>query len=421
MPYRVRVLVLLFLLVLVMYFDRLCIAVAGPRMQHDLHLSPSQWGWVIGAFTLAYAAFEIPSGLLGDRIGARRVLTRIVLWWSTFTTLTGAVASYPMLLMVRFLFGAGEAGAFPNSAAVVGRWIPNSERARATSVIWMASATGGILTPLIVVTLQKAYGWRMSFFLFGSLGLIWAAIWYWWFRDTPAQKPDVPAAERALIGNPVTPSHEGLPWGRVLRDGNFVRLMLMYHTYCWGAYFFLTWYPTYLQIGRGLTEDQMKIASSLPSWVSLMAVTAAGFLSDRLAKTHSLWLARSAVGAFGLTVSGLCLAIATVTRDNLTAVILLTIGGGAMNLMIPVSWAICVDMAREHVGAVSGAMNTAGQIGSLISSVAFGYLVEWTGSYDRALMPLAAACIVSGALFAFINPSRELIPRRIADAVSVEG
>ena len=401
---------MLFFLVLVMYFDRLCIAVAGPRIQHDLNISPSKWGWVIGAFTLAYALFEIPSGMMGDRIGPRKVLRRIVLWWSAFTALTGAVSSYPLMLVVRFLFGAGEAGAFPNSATVIQRWIPNSERARATSVIWTASAVGGILTPLIVVPIQKIYGWQFSFFLFGSFGLFWAALWYWWFRDTAAEKPGVSAAERELIGNPIRRSGHGPPWSKLFRNGNFVRLLLMYHTYCWGAYFFLTWYPTYLQLGRGLTEDQMKIASSLPAWVSLVSLLGGGYLSDRLARRHSLRVARSAVGATGLIVSGVCLALATVTRDNTLAVGLLTVGGGAMGMMIPVSWSICVDLAREHVGAVSGAMNTAGQVGSLISSVAFGYLVEWTGSYDRALMPLAAALIVSGCLFASIDPSKVLVP-----------
>jgi MFS family permease len=420
MPYRARVLGLLFLLVLVMYFDRLCIAVAGPRMQQDLKISPSHWGWVIGAFTLAYALFEIPSGRLGDRIGPRKVLARIVLWWSAFTALTGAAARFPILLVVRFLFGAGEAGTFPNAAGVMQRWIPQVERARAASVIWMASASGGFLTPLIVVPIQKRYGWQMSFFLFAGLGIFWAALWYWWFRDTPAEKPGVPAAERERIGPPLAPSHATLPWGRLLRQGNFIRLLLMYHTYCWGGYFFLTWYPTYLQFGRGLTEDQMKLASSLPSLAGLAGLIAGGYLSDRLARTHSLWMARCAVGAAGLIISGVCLVLATFIHNNVLAVGLLTVGLGAMDLMIPVSWSVCMDLARENVGAISGAMNTAGQVGSLVSSVAFGYLVEWTGSYDRALMPLAAALIVSGALFASIDPTQELMPHAEAGALHAE-
>jgi len=278
-------------------------------------------------------------------------------------------------------------------------------------VIWTATGAGGILTPLIVVSIQKIYGWQASFWLFGSLGVFWAALWYWWFRDSPAEKPEVPAAERMLIGPPIRPAGHGLPWAKLLRDANFLRLLLMYHTYCYGAHFFLTWFPTYLQVGRGLTEDQMKIAASLPAWVGLAGFIGGGYLSDRLARRHSLRLARCAVGAAGLFVAGICLGLATITANNTIAVGLLTLGGGAMNLMIPVSWSIRMDLGREHVGAISGAMNTAGQVGSFISSVAFGYLVEWTGSYERALMPLAAALIVSGSLFASINPSKELVPR----------
>lgn len=414
MPYRFRVLALLFLLVLVMYFDRLAIAVAGPRMQHELGISPSGWGWVIGAFTAAYALFEIPSGMLGDRIGPRRVLTRIVLWWSAFTAITGAVSSFGLLLLVRFLFGAGEAGAFPNCAIVIGKWIPASERARSAAVIWTATGVGGALTPFAVVWLQQRYGWRMSFFVFGTLGLLWCAVWYWWFRDRPALKTEVPEAERALIGTPPAPTGHGIPWATLLRDSNFVRLMLMYHFYCWGAFFFLSWSPTYLQTGRGMSENQMKVVSSITAWASLLGLLAGGFLSDRLARRYSLRLARCGVGSFGLIVSGTCLMAATLTRDNTSAAGLLALGQCAMGLMLPVSWAICVDIAKEHAGGVSGAMNTAGQVGSLISSVAFGYLVEGLGSYDRALMPLAGALIVSGCLFASIDPTHALAPARDA-------
>jgi nitrate/nitrite transporter NarK len=259
------------------------------------------------------------------------------------------------------------------------------------------------------VPIQKRYGWQASFVLFSSFGIFWAALWYWWFRDTPAMKQGVTTAERELIGLPISRTSHSLPWAKLLRDGNFLRLLLMYHTYCWGAYFFLTWFPTYLQVGRGFTEDRMKIAASLPSWFGLLGLLGGGYLSDLLARKHSLRLARCAVGAAGLFIAGICLGLATITANNTIAVGLLTLGGGAMNLMIPVSWSICVDLGRQHVGAISGAMNTAGQVGSLISSVAFGYLVEWTGSYDRALMPLAAALIVSACLFASIDPSKELV------------
>ncbi|MBV8816958.1 MAG: MFS transporter [Acidobacteriaceae bacterium] len=248
----------------------------------------------------------------------------------------------------------------------------------------------------------------MSFFLFAGLGAFWSGFWYWWFRNTPQEVRQVSIEERDAIGAPATRSGRHLPWKLLLRDANFLRLCAMYHTYCWGAYFFLSWLPTYLQKGRGLSEDDMRIASSLPAWASLVGLVLGGLISDHLARHYSLWVARCVVGASGLIAAGLSLALATVTPDNWTAVGLLTFGLGAMGLMLPVSWSICVDMAREHAGAISGAMNTAGQVGSLVSSIAFGYWVEWSGSYDRALMPLAAALIVSGCLFLSIDPAREL-------------
>src|SRR6187549_784634 len=181
MRYQHRVLGMLSLLAAITYLDRVCIAVAGPRMQDALHISPEAWGWVTSAFFLSYSAFEIPTGALGDRIGPRRVLTRIVLWWSAFTSLTGAVSNYYLLLVTRFAFGAGEAGVFPNASIVVSRWYPASQRASMSGVLLMASQIGGAIAPLLVVPIQIRYGWRASFYLFGVLGVLWSAIWYWWF------------------------------------------------------------------------------------------------------------------------------------------------------------------------------------------------------------------------------------------------
>lgn len=408
MPYRFRVLGLLFLLVFVMYLDRLCIAVAGPRMQQDLNLSPQEWGWVIGAFTLAYALFEMPSGALGDRIGQRKVLTRIVLWWSAFTVLTGMVTSLWPLLIVRFLFGAGEAGAFPNCAGVVSRWIPPQERARSTSIFWIASSLGGVVTPLLVVSIQQAYSWREAFYLFGFIGVFWVIIWHWWFRDHPHQKNGISKAELDHIGATPIQKHGSVPWKQMFRNRNFQWILLMYHFYCWGAYFYLSWLPTYLQIGRGMTENQMKVASALPPAAGAIGVIIGGFLSDRLMKKYSIRIARCSIGFVSLILSGLLMLAATATTDNQTAVIYIALGLGVMNAMLPVAWSICVDIGGQHAGAVSGAMNMFGQLGSFISSVAFGYLVSFFGSYDLALVPLASMLVLGGIVFLFIRPEEKL-------------
>ena len=401
---------MLFLLVLVMYLDRLCIAVAGPRIQKELGLQPSQWGWVLGIFTISYALFEVPGGVMADRIGPRKVLTRIVLWWSVFTALTGMVTGFGMLLLVRFLFGAGEAGTFPNCASVVSRWFPPEERARSSSAFWVATAVGGAITPLLVVPIQQAYGWRLAFGLFASLGLFWSAFWFYWFRDRPSEKSGITAPELTHIGQVMPAKHAVVPWATALRSRNFQLLLAMYHTYCWGTYFFLSWLPVYLQMGRGLTENQMKIASSLPSWASGIGILIGGFLSDRLAKRYSLRIARCSIGAVSLIGAGLNMIAVTQIRNNRVAIALLTLGVGMLGMMLPVSWSVCLDIGREYAGALSGAMNMSGQIGSFLSSVAFGYLVQWTHNYDLSLLPLALMLVVSGVLFALIDPAQRIIP-----------
>jgi MFS family permease len=211
MKYRHRVLGLLFLMSMITYLDRVAITYASSDIIRDLHLDDRMWGWVVSIFALSYAAFEIPSGWLGDKIGPRRVLTRIVVWWSAFTSLTGAVVSFWQLLACRFLFGAGEAGAYPNAASSISRWFPALERARAQGVVWMASRAGGALTPLIIIPLQAVLGWRVTFGLLGIIGVLWALWWYAWYRDTPREKAQVSADELAEIGPTGLAAHEKAP------------------------------------------------------------------------------------------------------------------------------------------------------------------------------------------------------------------
>jgi MFS family permease len=187
-------------------------------MQETLHIGPVAWGWVTAVFAISYAVFEIPSGALGDRIGARRVLTRIVLWWSVFTSLTGLATGYYPLLLIRFLFGAGEAGAYPNASIAVARWFPVHERGRACGIFLMASQLGGAFAPLLVVPIQIRYGWRASFFVFGIFGVIWSVVWYRWFRDSPVEKAGVSQAELEETRGLIAQAQHALPWKTVLRS-----------------------------------------------------------------------------------------------------------------------------------------------------------------------------------------------------------
>ena len=195
-PYRFRVLVLLTSLTTLTYLDRICISIVGVRMKSELQLNNEQFGWVLAAFALAYAVFEIPSGMLGDRIGPRKIFIRIVILWSLFTALTGLVNGLVSLLIVRFLFGVGESGTYPNSILVVSRWFPVSETGKALSWVGIGSQLGAAIAPLIIVPIAVAYGWRMPFFVIGSIGLLWVGFCYSWFRDFPGQMKACPPLKR---------------------------------------------------------------------------------------------------------------------------------------------------------------------------------------------------------------------------------
>jgi ACS family glucarate transporter-like MFS transporter len=380
------VLGLLSLLLVITYLDRVCISVAGPRMQEALHIGPVAWGWVTGVFTLSYAAFEIPSGVLGDRIGARRVLTRIVLWWSAFTSLTGLVTGYYPLLLTRFLFGMGEAGAFPNASIVVARWFPIHERGRAFGIILMASQLGGAIAPLLVVPIQIHYGWRASFLVFGILGVVWSGVWYRWFRDSPAEKAGVSQAELDETRVAIAKTHHSLPWGVALLSANFWAAMGVAFCYIYTYYFFQSWFHTYLVKARGYSENDL-LLSSLPFFVAACANCAGGLLSNALVKKVGLKWGRCAIGVAGLGMAALCTVAVMFTRNQLGAMILLSLIYGGITFQQPIMFAVCLDIGGAYAGAMVGAMNTAAQIGSFLSSLVFGYLVARTGSYNAPFIP----------------------------------
>ncbi len=418
MKYRHRVLGLLFLLSIITYLDRVCIAVAGPRMQADLGIGPEWWGWVVGVFAISYAAFEIPSGSLGDRIGPRKVLTRIVLWWSCFTTLTGFAPNVRALLPIRLLFGAGEAGAYPNSSASIARWFPARERARAHGIIWMASRLGGAISPLLVVPIQARYGWRASFYVFGILGVVWAAVWYGWYRDRPVEMPGVSAEELAELGNAPALAHRGLPWRVAFRSRNFRALLGMYFTYCYGTFFFQSWLQTYLVKGRGFSEEDL-LLSTFPFILGAIANLCGGFASDALVRRWGLKKGRRSIGVIGLGASALLMLAAMMTPGKYLALGFLALSYAGSDFMQPGAWAVCLDIGNKYAGVVTASMNTAGQIGSFVSSVLFGYVVKYSGSYDMPLIPIAVALAVSAGLWLKIDATEELIPA--AKGAELEG
>ena len=394
------VLIILSLLSVITFLDRNAISLAGQRITQELGLNENQFGWILSAFTISYALFEIPTGMLGDRIGAKKTLTRVVLWWSFFTMLTGFAGGFASLFFVRFFFGAGEAGAFPNTAIAVRKWFPVLERGRAQAVIWMSSRIGGALTPFLVIPLQMQFGWRLSFYVLGALGLIWVIVWWFWYRESDLEEE--PVSKLAETGR--------TSWKTWFSNGNFWLLMIMYYCYVSGAYFFILWLPKYLQNGRGIPETELTYSASLPFFLAAIGCLLGGTLSDFLVRRIGLRWGRRLVPLVGLSFSGSFMLFAAFTDSNAIAIVLLALGLAFMDVTVPVSWAVATELGGKDSGAITGAMNTAGQLGATVTSVGIGYLITSFHSYNLPVVILGIELLVAASLWLWIKADKKIVP-----------
>jgi len=406
MKKRHFVLALLSILSTIVYLDRVCISVSGKRIKTDLGLSNEQFGWVLGAFALSYALFEIPTGIMGDRNGPRKVLASIVLLWSGFTALRSLAFNFVYLLIVRFLFGAGEAGAYPNSSIVIARWFPKYETGGAQAFIWAFGRIGGALAPLIVVPLAMAFGWRLSFAVMGGIGLVWVIVWWLVFKNEPREVKTISPAElneiesnRRFRGI----NNHAVPWKKLLANRNVLALMGMFHFFMYGAFFFSSWLPTYLQEGRHFSESDMKFFAAMPFALGAIGCFTGGYASDWLAKKWGLKMGRRAVGMVSMLLSAVIILMAALSVDNQRAAILLAIGMAVKDFTLPVAFATCVDIGKSRSGVVSGTMNMAGQLGAFFLAVLFGKVVDMTGNYNIPLFFIAGVLVLGGLLWLIID------------------
>lgn len=408
MKFRYRVLTGLFLLSTITYLDRVCMNVVSKYVKSDLNLDNQQFGWILGAFSLSYALFEMPTGSLGDKVGPRRILARVVLWWSGFTALTGTAFNFIYLLLVRFLFGAGEAGAYPNASIVIARWFPAVEVGRAQSVIWAAGRLGGALTPLLVIPLVHWAGWRWTFGILGLVGVLWAVGWYVWFRDEPAAKEGISDEEVREIerGRKIKFADHQIPWKDIVRNPALWSLMLMCHLFFYGSYFFTNWSSVYFQEGRGMTEDETKNFISLSYFLGAIGCLVGGLLSDVLSKKFGLKFGRRAVGMGGLGLSSLFFLLAGLATDKQTAGYLLAMCVLLKDLALPVAFAVCVDIGQRNAGIVAGSMNFAGQLGGFFITILFGTIVEQTKNFNYPLFMISGCLLVSALLWLRIDPTK---------------
>jgi sugar phosphate permease len=410
MPYRHRVLILLCSLTTLTYLDRICISIVGVRLKADLGLNNEQFGWILASFSLAYALFEIPSGMLGDRIGPRKVFIRIVLFWSLCTALTGFAGSLLSLLVIRFLFGVGESGTYPNILIVISRWYPVQETGRSLTWVGIGSQIGSAIAPLLIVPIAAAYGWRMPFFVNAVIGVVWVVICYKWFRDFPSQLKKISTNELQLIetNRRFSATQHSVSWKVIFKNRTLWGLMLMYFCCQCSNYFFIAWMPLYLQEGRHFTENDMKLITTILFIVGIGGFVLGGYIGDLLPKRRGLKFGRRFIGITGLSCCGTLIALAAYIEHPVISAICLVGANACFAFSVMVSYAVCADIGRNNAGTVTGAMNFFGQIGGLAVSLFFGKIADAMHNFNYPLYLVAAVSLAGGLLWLTIDPTRQL-------------
>jgi len=409
---RYAVVALLSVVSVITFIDRTAIAVLAPWIRRDLGIGAAEWGWVLSAYVIAYGIFEIPSGALGDRNGQRRELARIAAWWSAFTALTGASSRFLALVSVRFCFGIGSAGAYPNAAGVLWRWLPARERARGQGAVWAASRLGGALAPLLLVPLAVSFGWRAVFWLLAAVGALWAALWWLWYRDDPAAQPGITAAELEEIGAARGRGLHGggVPWRRLLGLRQLWLIVLAYGCYGCGSWFYFNWYPSWLVHAGHLSLRQMGLYASFPFLLGVGSNLAGGALCDGLGVRIGLRTASRALTFGCLAVSAVLLFSMSLARGHGAVVVLSSVGFAVMDLMLPAAWAMCMSIGGPHGGLATGVMNTAGQAGGVLCTLVFGYIVGASGNYELPLQIVALMVLIAAVVFSRVDCTAGLTP-----------
>lgn len=422
-PSRVRLGVLGFLgsLFFILYLDRICISQAASSIQAEVGLTNTQMGQVFMAFTLAYGLFEVPTGRWGDRFGARSILARIALWWSIFTALTAACGGFGALLLVRFLFGAGEAGAFPNATRVVARWFPVAERGRVQGILMAACHVGGAVSPVLAGYLISGLGWRWSFVIFGSLGLAWAVAFVGWFRDDPALHPSVNEAELRLLPaiGAAAATHAGqpVPWRAVLRSGNLWLLGAVVACASFNTYLYFSWYPKYLQAARGVELVEAGWLAGLVLAGATLATIFGGMITDRIkSRSRRPALMRRLAGCAFFSTAALLLLASTAVDSSLVSS-LLAAGSCSIMLFQHTSWwSSITELGGRHVGVVFGLINSLGVPGAMASQLFFGAFADWRGKqgysgreqWDPAFLVYVGVLLVGAVCWLFIDVTRPI-------------
>jgi sugar phosphate permease len=416
---RWYILILISVMYLITYLDRVNISTAAPEIIKEFGFNKITMGYIFSAFVWAYALFQVPGGWLSDRFGPRTVLGGVVAYWSLMTAATGAAFSATSLIVVRFLFGVGEAGAFPGATRAMQLWYPRSERGFVQGITHSASRLGAAMAPPIVLAIMLNFGWRTAFFVCGAIGFLWAIWWTLSYRNLPEEHGMVNRDELAhirgvdasgAINPPQLHKQMQVPWGTLLRSGNMWAVMCAYFTYVYCLWIFLSWLTTYLIDVRHFTLLKGGLLASLPLWAGVIGDTAGGLATDwLLRRTGSAKIARRSVAIVGLLGCAVFITPAALTGDAMTAVICLTISMFFLECTIGPSWAVPMDTGGKYSGTVSGMMNMAGNFGGALSPIVFGYLAQG-GNWEAPFIVAAGLLVAGSAVWAFwIDPDKAIL------------
>ena len=397
---------------MITYMDRVVISSAAPAMRKELGFSLAAMGTILGVFRLSYGLFQVPGGWLGDIFGPRKVLAAIVSWWSAFTALTALGWSVGSMVVIRFVFGMGEAGAFPVATRSLSRWMLPHERGFAQGVTHAGSRMGGAIAGPVVVFLMARYGWRMPFFVFGAFGLLWAAAWFFYYRDTPDEHRGVNPAERELIhsatGRVRAPVGTAVPWRRILASPTVWAISIMYICYQYSLAWYTDWFPTYLNEARGFSLSQMGLFTSL-SWVAAaIGNLSGGWLTDALmTRSGNVTRSRRIVGILGFLIGAVGILASAMARDPKVCGAFSCLAFGGLEMTVSVSWAIPLDIAGDFAGSTAAIMNMTGNLGGALSTQIVPFLVKGFG-WNMPLLVAAVLAVIGAAIYAKIDASKRI-------------
>jgi ACS family glucarate transporter-like MFS transporter len=398
---RWAVLAALFSLAMLTIVDRVAISAAKGDMSRDLGLTDVTFGLIFGSFALGYALFQIPAGYFADRFGPRRVVAAVVIAWSLLTTTTAMVRGAALLIGVRFLFGAAEAGAFPASARAIRSWLPVRETGIAQGVLFGGSRLGAAFGLTLVSWLVAWLNWRAPFFILGAAGIAWVTAWLFWFRNTPEEVRDVSETELAYIraGRADPPRQSGAGWTSAFGHRETIPLLVQYFASNFTFFLCYSWLLPYLRDRYHLSIAAAGLYAAIPLYCGAAANWVSGAAVDTLYRRNWGRLSRILPAAAGFLLGAAALVGAVHAVTIAGAVGCFAAATFGVDLTLSPSWTLCIDIAGDRTGTLSGAMNMFGNIGSFVSSVAFPLLLRWTGASDAYFYCAAAINLVAAGLW----------------------